>query len=182
MINCQMIIRVGKTFKYLFLQALFSFSFSKLISSFFSFTNIHTRNPDKKNFCKDILHSKARVGEHKDVQQWVQSLLFPLTRVRFPPFCTAIWIPYEGHSFSLNSQLMALCVATLMLFRWFSLNAQKAKCSHLNRFLLFDKNAFPQIGSSTNDATIVSRTAVINCAVNLGNTTYTDMCKKKGRF
>ena len=63
----------------------------------------------------------------------------PRSRVRLPPLAQQSEFHTEGHSFSLNSQLMSLCVATLMLFRQFSFNAQTVNCSPLNR-LLFDKS------------------------------------------
>lgn len=68
----------------------------------------------------------------------------PQSTVRLSPFAQRSECHTEGHSFSFNFQLMSLCVATLMLFRQFSFNAQTVNCSRLNR-LLFDKSMFPQI-------------------------------------
>lgn len=84
----------------------------------------------------------------------------------------------EGHGSALNSQLMSLHVATLMLFRQLSFTAQTVNCSRLNR-LLFDKSRLPQISSSPNRATIVLCSAIINQVVNWSITTYIDTRKKE---
>lgn len=104
---------------------------------------------------------KPRSG-HSSSLSWVQSKAF-FPSAQHSEFHT------EGHSFLLNSQLMSQCVATLMLFRQLSFSTQTVNWFCLNR-LLFDKSALPQIWCSTNSASTVSHSAVINHGVNLGNT------------
>lgn len=130
-------------------------------------------------FLQNILKSKAVMGESKRHTAAIQELRIHLSpEWGFSRFARQPEFHTEGHRSSLNCQLTSLCVATLMLFKQFSFNAQTVNCSPLNR-LLFDKSTFLQIWSSTNRATIVPCSAIINRVVHLSNATHTDTRKEK---
>lgn len=90
-INCQMIIRAGKAFRYLFRQALFSFSLSKLISSILCrcflqirvhvHTYTHTHKPHKMRIF-------AKYFKQQGYDGWNQKTRSSNSRVSYSPAST----------------------------------------------------------------------------------------------
>lgn len=80
-INHQMIIGGGKVFKHPFLESLFSFSLSKLISislslSLFKQIGTHTKPSQDEDFCKPFQRAGLWLGKAKDTRQPFKSLGF----------------------------------------------------------------------------------------------------------
>lgn len=140
-INWQMIIRAGKAFKTpIFRVFVFIRPFKTHLLKVFFFRQAHTQTPHQlRVFAKHFKEQGYDGGKQKTHSSNSRASNPPRSRVRLPHLAQLSEFHTEGHSFSLNPQLMSLCVATLMLFRQFSFNAQTVNCSPLNR-LLFDKS------------------------------------------